>query len=212
MVRHSLWSYFPRGWYSEPLSDHCCHQLLCSVWVHVRPTLCRVSGSAEVNTYWIRREGLLHVDFLVREHRTWSRNRTTKGVLVAFLCLWTFSFGVFISSSSWLSSNEVHSVRLRAYAQPFVGSIAQTTAFAASFWTPYMLNVHYGNMGSNAGYFYLGISVGIWILVFWLAPETTGSTLEQVDDIFASKIRPWHTSVRRNQRIHEGKEVNLSKE
>ncbi|KAN0099834.1 general substrate transporter [Hyaloscypha variabilis] len=141
-----------------------------------------------------------------------AENRTTKGVLVAFLCLWTFSFGGFISSSSWLSSNEVHSVRLRTYAQPFIGSVAQIMAFGASFWTPYMLNVHYGNMGSNVGYFYFGITVAIWLLVFWLAPETARLTLEQVDDIFASKIRPWHTSVRRNQRIREGKEVNLSKE
>jgi sugar porter (SP) family MFS transporter len=123
---------------------------------------------------------------------------TAQSVVVAFLCIWAFIFGGFIGSSVWLSSAEMHSIRLRTYGQANTTFIYNIFAFGASFWTPYMLNPAYGNMGANVGYFYFGVTVAFVILVFFFVPETSRLTLEQIDDYFMSGRRAWSTSTKKN--------------
>ena len=139
-------------------------------------------------------------------------NTSAKNVLVAFLCLWSISYGATIACTTWLASAEMHSVRLRTYGQAFASTLAQIIAFAASFWTPYMINPRYGNMGTNVGYFYFGITVFIIIVMFCLVPETARLSLEQIDDVFASGRPAWKTSLRRNKRISNGEEFDVSTE
>jgi SP family sugar:H+ symporter-like MFS transporter len=52
-------------------------------------------------------------------------------VLVAFLCIWSFAFGAFVSPSAWLASAEMHSVRLRTYGQANTTLLSSTFGFAA---------------------------------------------------------------------------------
>lgn len=139
-------------------------------------------------------------------------SHTAQQTLIAFLCIWAFTFTGFIGPSSWLVANEVHSTRLRTYGQPFSALAAQICAFASSFWTPYMLNPQYGNMGTNVGYFYLGMTVSNILFCFFLVPETARLSLEQIDDLFASKKNPRHTSVAQNKRIAMGQEQYMSNE
>jgi SP family sugar:H+ symporter-like MFS transporter len=101
----------------------------------------------------------------------------------------------------WLASAEIHSVRMRTYGQANTTSIYQIFSFGAAFWTPYMLSADYGNMGTNVGYFYFGVTVVIAALVFLFVPETSQLTLEQIDDIFSSGRKAWTTSSRRNKAI-----------
>jgi sugar porter (SP) family MFS transporter len=130
-----------------------------------------------------------------------STSKDAQRVLVAFLCIWDFAYFAFLVPGGWLASSEVHSVSLRAPGQAIVAVLAQMTTFAASFWTPYMLNEKYGNMGTNVGYFYFGIEVVVGVLMFLLVPETARLSLEQVDDIFASKTPAWKTSLKKNKEI-----------
>ena len=135
---------------------------------------------------------------------------TTKRVLVAFLCLWTFFYGAALASGLYLALPEIHSVRLRTFGQAFNQVVYQIVSFAAIFWTPYMLNVDYGNMGFNVGYFYFGLDVILFIVIFLSMPETARITLEQIDDYFASGRRAWKTSLKRNKKIAEGDICDLS--
>lgn len=130
-------------------------------------------------------------------------------VLVTFLCLWAFMFGGLIASSQWLASAEMHSVRHRATGQAFVVFVTNIFVFGSNFWTPYMLNIEYGNMGTNVGYFYFGCEFVTLVVLFLLLPENGRLTLEQVDQYFMSGRKPWKTSLARNKRIANGKiEVN----
>ncbi|KAJ5183827.1 hypothetical protein N7492_001443 [Penicillium capsulatum] len=130
-----------------------------------------------------------------------DKNPTSQNVVVAFICIWAFVFGGFIGSSTWLASAEMHSVRLRTYGQANTTFCYDIFSFGAYFWTPYMLNPDYGNMGSNVGYFYFGVTVGILILTFLFVPETTRLTLEQIDDFFLSGKKAWKTSTTKNTAI-----------
>ncbi|KAJ5099489.1 mfs monosaccharide transporter protein [Penicillium argentinense] len=119
-------------------------------------------------------------------------------IVVAFLCIWAFIFGGLIGSSTWLASAEMHSIRLRTYGQANTTFLYGIFAFGAAFWTPYMLNPEYGNMGVNVGYFYFGVTVGVLFLTFLFVPETSQLTLEQIDDYFVSNTKAWSTSTKRN--------------
>ena len=81
-----------------------------------------------------------------------------KHVLIVFLCLWSAVYAGFIGPSISTIAPEMHSVRLRTYGQACSVLVYETFSFAAAFYTPYMLNVHNGNMGTNVGYFYFGKS------------------------------------------------------
>ncbi|KAJ5281009.1 hypothetical protein N7478_006381 [Penicillium angulare] len=140
-----------------------------------------------------------------------EHNPTSQTVVVVFLCIWAFIFGGFIGPSVWLASAEMHSVRMRTIGQANTTFLYEIFSFGATFWTPYMLNVKYGNMGSDVGYFYCGVTVGVTILVFLFVPETSRLTLEQIDDLFVSGKKAWKNSTKRNIAISRGQCLNLSK-
>ena len=128
----------------------------------------------------------------------------SRDVLITFLCLWAFSFGAFISSTQFMASSEMHAVRHRSYGQAFASLVSNILAFGSSFWGPYMLNVNYGNMGTNVGYFYFGLEFIALIVLFLVVPEVARLTLEQIDQHFISGRPAWRTSLARNKKIAKG--------
>ncbi|KAJ5908377.1 hypothetical protein N7495_001059 [Penicillium taxi] len=130
-----------------------------------------------------------------------SQNEISKVAVVILLCCWAFVFGGTIAPCAGLASVEMHSVSLRTYGQANTTVFYGIFSFAACFWTPYMLDANYGSMGPDVGYFYAGVTAVVGALVFLLVPETALLTLEQINDIFTSEIRPWKTSLARNKVI-----------
>ena len=128
-------------------------------------------------------------------------NPVVPRILVAFFCIWAFTFGATNSSCVWTSSAEIHSVRLRTYGQTFSTLVAYIFVFGCSFWTPYMLSASYGDMGTSVGYFYFGTALFFCVFVLFFVPETARLTLEQIDEHFASGRRAWKTSLSRNKRL-----------
>jgi hypothetical protein len=125
----------------------------------------------------------------------------SKMVIVILISLWSFVFGGTIAPTAGLASVEMHSVSLRTYGQANTTVLYGLFSFGATFWTPYMLDPDHGNMGANVGYFYAAVTVMIACLVFVLVPETAALTLEQIDDVFNSGVRPWKTSMGENRAI-----------
>lgn len=80
----------------------------------------------------------------------------SKNVLITFLCLWTAVYGALIVASFPTIAPELYPVRLRTYGMASSAAVYETFAFAAAFYTPYMLSRDYGNMGTNVAYFYFG--------------------------------------------------------
>ena len=63
-----------------------------------------------------------------------------------------------------------------------------------------MLSKDYGNMGTNVGYFYFGVTVAMAVLIFVFVRDAQ-LTLEQIDDFFLSSGKTWKTSTRKNKAI-----------
>jgi SP family sugar:H+ symporter-like MFS transporter len=124
---------------------------------------------------------------------------TARTVVVVLLCLWAFVFSGTIAPGAYLASVEMHSVSLRTFGQANTTVFHGIFSFGATFWTPYMLSPNYGDMGTNVGYFYAGVTIIVAALVFLLVPETAQLTLEQIDDLFNSGIMAWKTSATGNK-------------
>lgn len=129
---------------------------------------------------------------------------TTQSALIAFLCIWCFIFSSTTSPVVWVGSAEMHSIRLRTYGQALALCVNSIFAFSASFWTPYMISPDYGNMGTNVGYFYFGLTIVLLALTIIFVPETARLKLEQIDDYFESGKPAWKTSLRDNKKIAAG--------
>jgi MFS family permease len=140
-----------------------------------------------------------------------SSSKAVHDVLIVFLCLWSAFFGACIGSSQWLTSAEMHTIRHRAHAQAFVVFVTNIFVFGTNFWTPYMLNAKYGNMGTNVGYFYFGMELIAFLILYFSLPENALLTLEQIDEYFMSGRKAWKTSLRRNKRIAAG-EIDVKDE
>lgn len=85
-----------------------------------------------------------------------EKNRVAQIVLIVFLCLWNFVYGLTLSASLATISAEQHSIRLRTNGQAFTIVVYEVFAFGLSFSVPYMISAKYGNMGLNIGYFFFG--------------------------------------------------------
>ena len=86
-----------------------------------------------------------------------ASSSVAKNVLIVFLCLWTFIYGGLIGASFPVIAPEMYTVRLRTSGMASTATVYEIFAFAAAFYTPYMLNKQYGNMGTNVAYFYFGM-------------------------------------------------------
>ncbi|KAH7007562.1 general substrate transporter [Ilyonectria destructans] len=135
---------------------------------------------------------------------------TAQHVLVAFLCIWAFTFGATSGPIVWVSSAEMHSLRLRSFGQSYAVMMYEVFSFGAAFWTPYMLNTDYGNMGTNVGYFYGGITLVIVVLTVMFVPETARLSLEQIDTYFMEGTPAWKTNIRENKKIALTEGMNMT--
>ena len=80
----------------------------------------------------------------------------SKNVLIVFLCLWTAVYGGLIGASFPTIAPELYAMRLRTYGMASSAAVYEIFAFAAAFYTPYMLSDDYADMGTNVAYFYFG--------------------------------------------------------
>ena len=86
-----------------------------------------------------------------------EESNTARVVLLVFLFLWSFTFGLFIGASVWVGAPEQHSLQMRTYGQASTTLVYQVFGFASSFYGSYMLNPQYGDMGLNIAYFHAGM-------------------------------------------------------
>lgn len=133
-----------------------------------------------------------------------SKNPASVTVLITLLCIWQTVLNALVTSTNWLLASELHTVRLRTYGQAFVMGVTFVFQFASVFYTPYMINPGYGNMGINITYFFFGLSALFLVLIYLIVPETGQLSLEQLDDYLDSEKRAWRTSLRKNRAMSRG--------
>ena len=90
----------------------------------------------------------------------------------------------------WPIAAELSSYRLRAKTIS-IGIICQTlSTWVTLFTVPYMYNVDSGDLGARTGFVFVGTTVLLLAAGFFLVPDTTGLTAEQIDHAYEQRISP----------------------
>ncbi|KAF4623455.1 hypothetical protein D9613_002266 [Agrocybe pediades] len=144
-----------------------------------------------------------------------KRNRQGGDTLIAFAVLHVFSFSVFWGPTPWVYLGESFPLRVRAKSIALGSATNWLWNFLLSFFAPriaakigpLILLIFFGMLVFGFGYVYLFI------------PETKGLTLEEVDEMYRSGVKPWnspgwkpHLSEEAHEKVHRKLELKEDRE
>ena len=70
-----------------------------------------------------------------------------------------------------------------------IAIIAQTlSTWLNLFCVHYMYNVDSGNLGARTGFVYAGFTILLIAGAFWIVPDTTGMTTEEIDFVYSRGV------------------------
>lgn len=109
-----------------------------------------------------------------------------------------------MTSVGWVITAEISTYRLRGKTQ----SIAViSSAFATWFFTftvPYIYNTDAGNLGARTGFVFMGSSIVLLLVSFFIVPELHGYSREEIDWLYMKRIPVRQFAKYRGQIAHEG--------
>jgi hypothetical protein len=95
-----------------------------------------------------------------------------------------------LQGMGWPIAAELSSYRLRAKTIS-IGIISQTlSTWLTLFVVPYMYNVDSGNLGARTGFVFAGTSVVLLVIAWFLVPDTTGMTADEIDHSYIQNVSP----------------------
>jgi hypothetical protein len=104
--------------------------------------------------------------------------------LIAFICIFCFTFSVTWGSIGNVVLGEVPSNRLRSKTISIAMSVSWVVALAVITGVPYLLSPDYANLGTKIGFIFGGISVFVFLGAIFIIPETKDRSLEEIDEMF----------------------------
>ncbi|PSS02341.1 hypothetical protein PHLCEN_2v4034 [Hermanssonia centrifuga] len=143
-----------------------------------------------------------------------ARNRSGGSTLIAFAVLHVFSYSMFWGPTPWVYLGESFPLRVRPKGIALGSATNWLWNFLLSFFAPriaarigpLILLIFFGMLVFGFGY--------VWLFI----PETKGLSLEEVDEMYRSGVKPWKSSSWRpsekhmHEQAHEVKEDKHEKE
>ncbi|KAJ3757213.1 general substrate transporter [Lentinula raphanica] len=130
------------------------------------------------------------------------RNKQGGDVLIAFAVLHVFGFSLFWGPTPWVYLGESFPLRIRPKAIALGSATNWVWNFLLSFFAPKIA----GDIGPLILLIFFGMLVVAFVYVFFFIPETKGLTLEEVDEMYRSGVKPWNSpswTPTLSQRAHE---------
>ncbi|WBW72389.1 hexose transporter Ght5 [Schizosaccharomyces osmophilus] len=118
-----------------------------------------------------------------------SSNQHAGAVLIAFSCFFVASFAVTWAPAAYVIVGESYPVRYRSKCAALATSGNWLFDFLVSFFTPYITNI----IGFKYGYVFAVSNLIGSVIIFLFAHETKGLTLEEVNLVYSSNLKPWRS-------------------
>jgi len=124
---------------------------------------------------------------------TSTDNLASQRVLIAFVCVYIAAFACTWGPGAWVVISEIFPLSIRAKA------MSMSTA-SNWFWnciigviTPYLVDDGYAALHSKVFFIWGTTCLGCIIFAFFCVYETKGHSLEEVDLLYESRIKAWHS-------------------
>ncbi|EEB09683.1 hexose transporter Ght6 [Schizosaccharomyces japonicus yFS275] len=124
---------------------------------------------------------------LYRKDGTSNHNAGT--VMIIFSCLFILSFASTWAPAAWIIVGESYPIRYRNKCSAVATSANWTLNFLISFFTPFIT----ASIGFKYGYVFASCNVAAAFVIFFFAKETKGLTLEEINTLYTSGVKPWNS-------------------
>ncbi|KAJ7222870.1 general substrate transporter [Mycena haematopus] len=131
-----------------------------------------------------------------------SRNKSGGDTLIAFAVLHVCSFSIFWGPTPWVYLGESFPLRVRPKSIALGSATNWFWNFLLGFFAPRIAN----DIGPLILLIFFGMLVFGYGYVYFCIPETKGLSLEEVDEMYRSGVKPWHSSAWKphlTDRFHE---------
>ncbi|CAH0018366.1 unnamed protein product [Clonostachys rhizophaga] len=117
-----------------------------------------------------------------------TMNVHERNVIVASLMMFSFFFNLSWAPISYVVVSETAALCVKEKTNLLACVVSVLTTFITSFTCPYLINPQYAGLGSKVGFVYGSFAFAMVGLAYFLIPELKGRTLEEVDQLFESKV------------------------
>ncbi|KAH9923154.1 general substrate transporter [Epithele typhae] len=136
-----------------------------------------------------------------------ARNKQGGDTIIAFAVLHVFSFSIFWGPTPWVYLGESFPLRVRPKAIALGSATNWLWNFLLSFFAPRIAE----DIGPLILLIFFGMLTFGYVYVYLFIPETKGLSLEEVDEMYRSGVKPWNSMNWRPSEKpiheHEAKEV-----
>ncbi|KAI0317252.1 general substrate transporter [Amylostereum chailletii] len=119
-----------------------------------------------------------------------AREKSGGEALIAFAVLHVFSFSMFWGPTPWVYLGESFPLRVRPKAIALGSATNWLWNFLLSFFAPRIAN----DIGPLILLIFFGMLVFGFVYVYFFIPETKGLSLEEVDEMYREKVKPWRSA------------------
>ncbi|KAJ7605077.1 general substrate transporter [Mycena polygramma] len=131
-----------------------------------------------------------------------TKNKQGGDTLIAFAVLHVCSFSIFWGPTPWVYLGESFPLRIRPKSIALGSATNWLWNFLLGFFAPRIA----GDIGPLILLIFFGMLVFGFGYVYLCIPETKGLSLEEVDEMYRSGVKPWHSASwtpHLNDRMHE---------
>lgn len=154
--------------------------------------LCLLTGSACMSVCFLIYAILGSVHLYINGYSDDLSNtrKPTGNAMIFITCLFIFFFASSWAGGVYCIVSETYPLRIRSKAMSVATGANWMWGFLISFFTPFIT----GAIHFYYGFVFTGCLIFSFFYVYFCVRETKGLTLEEVDELYATDIKPWKTS------------------
>ncbi|UOH85377.1 hypothetical protein LQV05_002199 [Cryptococcus neoformans] len=119
-----------------------------------------------------------------------SMVKTGGNVLIAFAVIHVSMYSLFWGPTPWVILGETYPLRVRPKAIALAAAVNWLWNFLLSYFSPLIAD----DIGPLILLIFFGCLIFAFVYVFFMLPETRGITLEEVDELYRSKVPAWESN------------------
>jgi len=119
-----------------------------------------------------------------------AKNKQGGDTLIAFAVLHVFSFSIFWGPTPWVYLGESFPLRVRPKSIALGSATNWLWNFLLSFFAPRIA----ADIGPLILLIFFGMLLFGYVYVYLFIPETKGLSLEEVDELYRSGVKPWNSA------------------
>jgi MFS transporter, SP family, sugar:H+ symporter len=150
---------------------------------------CLMYGAASMLVFFIIYASL-GVKSLYPNGKNFPSDREVGKGMITVTCFFIFCFAISWAPCAYVLASELYPLRVKSKGMAIAIGANWLANFLLGFFTPFIT----GAIGFYYGYVFSGCLIFAVFFTYFFVHETKGLSLEDIDQMFASGVKPWKSS------------------